>query len=86
MPAYWGAWVAGPAGIYYLAQDLDAPANAVIRYYDFATRRSSNLARFPEPLPPVGTSTWSLSPDGRFLYVVRMDRSEADLATIDFLP
>ena len=83
LAAYWGAWAVGPAGIYYLAAGPQSSANAVIRYYDFATGRSSDLAPFPDPLPPVGTSTWSLSPDGRSLYVVRMDRSDADLTVVE---
>jgi Tol biopolymer transport system component/DNA-binding winged helix-turn-helix (wHTH) protein len=82
LPGYWGAWVAGSAGVYYLAADPQSPTASVIRFHSFASNLDTDLTRFPEPLPPVGTTTWSLSPDERFLYGVRFDRSEADLVSV----
>jgi Tol biopolymer transport system component/DNA-binding winged helix-turn-helix (wHTH) protein len=79
---YWGAWTPGPAGLYYLAADPDRPTRAVIRYRDFATGRTKILTRFEGSLPPLGTSLWSLTPDGRYLYVVRLDGPEADLVRV----
>ncbi len=83
---YWGAWTAGSTGLYYLASDPVRPTRAVIRFRDFATGRTRILAPFEGLLPPLGTSLWSLTPDERSLYVVRLDGSEADLVRVPKLP
>ena len=79
---YWGAWTAGSTGLYYLASDPARPTRAVVRFQDFSTGRTKVLAQFEGLLPPLGTSLWSLTPDERYLYVVRLDGSEADLVRI----
>jgi hypothetical protein len=83
LPGYWGAWALAGKGIYFLAADEGSQARAVIRFHDFATGGSKVVAPFPGTLPAIGTSTWTLTPDEQFLYVVRVDVSMSDLNLIE---
>ncbi len=83
LPGYWGAWALAGKGIYYLAADETSPARAVIRFHDFGSGQSKIIAPFPGTLPPIGTSTWALTPDEQYLYVVRVNVSMSDLNLIE---
>jgi Tol biopolymer transport system component/DNA-binding winged helix-turn-helix (wHTH) protein len=83
LPGYWGAWALGRHGIYFLAEDEQAPGGAAILFHSFETARARRVAHYPGPLPPIGTSLWSLTPDERSLYCVRVDLSHSDLTLLD---
>lgn len=85
LPGYWGAWALGRNGIYYLAEDAQAPGGAAILFHSFGTATARRVVHFPSPLPPIGTSMWSLTPDERSLYCVRVDLSHSDLTAVDML-
>jgi Tol biopolymer transport system component/DNA-binding winged helix-turn-helix (wHTH) protein len=85
LEGYWGAWAVSPRGIYYLRANDQPGDEAAIDFFDFETRRNSRIVAFPDPLPPIGVSTWALAPDGRFLYVVRVDLSRSDLSVVEGL-
>ena len=78
----WGCWALGRNAIYYLGrQNLQSPPS--ILRFDLQTGRKQTVAPWPGPLPPIGTSLWSLTPDEGFLYVVRVDRSNSDVTLIE---
>ena len=56
------------------------PAGGV---HDFRTGRESEVVEYPEPLTPLGSGPFSLSPDARRLLCVRMDPSGADGMRVD---
>lgn len=83
LPGYWGCWAVSPAGIYYLSKDPLAPERAAVLFHAFASGKSVRVAEFPGPLPPIGTSTWSISSDERYLYCVRADQSNSDIVLVE---
>ncbi|MBS1854700.1 MAG: PD40 domain-containing protein [Acidobacteria bacterium] len=85
LSGYWGAWVAGRRGIYYLGADREHPGGAAIYLLPEGSGTAVRKARFPGPLPPIGTTMWSLTPDERYLYCVRVDRSHSDLSLVEGL-
>ena len=85
LEGYWGAWTVSQRGLYYLRLNDQPGDEAAIGFYNFRTRTSSRVAAFPDPLPPIGTTTWAITPDERFLYVVRVDMSRSDLSLVDGL-
>jgi Tol biopolymer transport system component/DNA-binding winged helix-turn-helix (wHTH) protein len=85
LQGYWGAWALSSKGIYYLKSDDQTSDEAAIYFHDFSSGQSTRVASFPDPLPPIGTTTWALTPDDRFLYVVRVDTSRSDLTLVDGL-
>jgi len=85
LEGYWGAWALSPRGLYYLRQNDRPGDEAAIFFYSFETSRSSRVTSFPDPLPPIGASTWAISPDERYLYVVRSDPSRSDLSLVNGL-
>lgn len=80
---YWGAWVTGRRGIFYLGDSAQPTGGAAVRFHPFSGGSDREIARFPGQLPPIGTSSWSLSPDERYLYCVRVDVSHSDLTQVE---
>lgn len=76
LPGYWGAWALGGKGIFYLTNQEDTPW---IYFRDFESHRDQPIAAFPSSLPPIGTSTFSLSPDEKKLLIVGADSVGADI-------
>lgn len=75
-------WDVGESGIYYLGSQSRALESQTINYHDFATGRSRQVARYPEPLSPLGSGPFSLSPDRRYLLCVRLEPSPSDLMQV----
>jgi hypothetical protein len=72
----WRAYAVLDKGIYY----IDQPAGeARLQFYDFATRRSTTVAR------PLGDVRYGLtaSPDGRTILYSRVDSSVDDLMLVE---
>ena len=83
IPGYWGAWALSVKGIYYLATDPEPLGGAAIFLQPGDGKARKRIAHFPGPLPPIGTSMWSLTPDDRYLYCVRVDLSHSDLTIVN---
>jgi hypothetical protein len=79
LPGYWGSWTVSRHGLWYLSS---GPERSFVSFLDFATGKTSRLTEFPGNLPPIGTSMWSASPDGRYLLCVRGDRSDSDVLMV----
>ncbi|MGA2147321.1 MAG: winged helix-turn-helix domain-containing protein [Bryobacteraceae bacterium] len=83
LPGYWGAWAMVREGIYFLTGDSRFPGGAAISLRSFADGRTRRITHFPGPLPSIGATMWSLTPDGHYLYCVRVDLSASDLVLVD---
>jgi hypothetical protein len=62
------------------------PAPAAAPPSDFVLPRGntdSGIASFPAPLPSIGKTAWSPSPDDRYLYCVPVDVPPSDLILVE---
>jgi Tol biopolymer transport system component len=79
VPGCTSCWALARGGIYYLGTGAESLDKQALYYYDFARKRSSQIAPYPEPIWPLGSGPFSLSPDGRKLLCVRLDSPSSDL-------
>ncbi|MGC4050667.1 MAG: hypothetical protein QM757_14930 [Paludibaculum sp.] len=83
LAGYWGAWAPGHDGVYLLAESRQPTGGAAVLFHPLNGGPDKEISRFPGQLPPIGTSSWSLSPDERYLYCVRVDVSHSDLTQVE---
>lgn len=83
LPKCSSCWAAGPEGIYYLSSGKQSFDAQVIYFHDFATGHDREILKYPEPLAPVGSGPFSLSPDLRSLLCVRVDPSNSDIMRVE---
>lgn len=76
-------WSLAPHGIYFLGSSRESFDAQVIYFHDFATGRQREIVKYPEPLSPVGSGPFSLSPDLRSLLCVRVDPSNSDILRVE---
>ncbi|MGA8593183.1 MAG: winged helix-turn-helix domain-containing protein [Bryobacteraceae bacterium] len=85
IPYCTSCWAASSTGIYYLGSA--GPANAqAIYFHNLAGGPDKLVAEYPEPVTPLGSGPFSLSPDGRSLLCVRVDHANSDVMRIDSQP
>lgn len=82
VPYCTSCWAAAPDGIYYLRSTKSVNGQAIY-FHNFASGREKLIAEYPEPLLPLGSGPFSLSPDGRYFLCVRVDPSNCDVMRID---
>jgi hypothetical protein len=58
----------------------------VIALDDYVTGKETAVTKFNGSLPPVGMSQFSISPDERFLFVVRADPVFSNIQSVDLAP
>ncbi|MGC8794163.1 MAG: TolB family protein, partial [Bryobacteraceae bacterium] len=83
LPYCSSCWVLTDRGVYYLGGREGSSGRQTLFFHDFATGRTKSLLDYPEPLSPIGSGPFSLSPDGRYLLCVRLDPSNADVYRVD---
>ena len=83
LPKCTSCWAVGQDGIYYLGSGKQSFDTQVIYFHDFATGRDREITKYPEPLAPVGSGPFSLSPDLRSLLCVRVDPSNSDIMRVE---
>lgn len=76
-------WAVATDGIYYLGSPVGSPDRQAIFFLEFATGRRRPLTEYPEPLPPIGAGPFSLSPDGRYLLLVRAEAANSDIVRVE---
>jgi len=76
-------WSLTPNGIYFLGSSRDSFDSQIIYFHDFATGRQREIVKYPEPLLPIGSGPFSLSPDLRHLLCVRVDPSNSDILRVE---
>ncbi|MGA8577850.1 MAG: LpqB family beta-propeller domain-containing protein [Bryobacteraceae bacterium] len=75
--ARWTAFQTAAAGLYYLELDREE-RTVTVRFYDFQSKKSRELVRLPVT-DPSSASTFTVSPDGRYILYPAVDRSETTL-------
>ena len=83
LPYCSSCWVLTGRGIYYLGARDGASGRQALFFHEFATGKSRPVLDYPEPLSPIGSGPFSLSPGGRSLLCVRVDPSNADVFRVD---
>lgn len=83
LPYCSSCWVLAEKGIYYLGPREGTGGRQALFFHDFATRRNLPVLDYPEPLSPIGSGPFSLSPDQRYLLCVRVDPSNADVFRVE---
>jgi len=79
-------WALTTRGIYFLGARQGSGSRQRLLFHDFATGRDNLILEYPEPLSPIGSGPFSLSPDGRHLLCVRVDPSNSDVFRVDPFP
>lgn len=83
LPNCTSCWALAEDGIYYLGSDKQSFDAQVIYFHDFATGKERAVIKYPEPLSPVGSGPFSLSPNLRSLLCVRVDPSNSDIMRVE---
>lgn len=76
-------WSLTPDGIYYLGSSRNSFDSQMIYFHDFATGRQREVVKYPEPISPIGSGPFSLSPNLRNLLCVRVDPSNSDIMRVE---
>jgi Tol biopolymer transport system component/DNA-binding winged helix-turn-helix (wHTH) protein len=79
LPYCGSCWAEGSGGIYYFGTDDATAVGQAILFHSFKSEPDRVVAEYPEPLYPIGSGPFSISPDGRYMLCVRMDSSRADV-------
>ncbi len=86
VPGCTSCWALAKSGVYYLAADKHSFDSQILYFHDFRTATSRPVTAYPEPLYPLGSGPFSLSPDGKSLLCVRVDPSESDIQFVRLDP
>ena len=83
IPNCTSCWALAPEGIYFLGSSPNSFDAQAIYLREFATGAVREIVKYPEPLAPVGSGPFSLSPDLRHLLCVRIDPSDSDILRVE---
>lgn len=76
-------WSLTADGIYFLGSIQASFDDQAIYFQEFATGRRREILKYPEPLSPVGSGPFSLSPDLRYLLCVRVEPANSDILRVE---
>ncbi len=79
VPGCTSCWSLDKGGIYYLGTRPDSLDHQALFRFDLESGKTEFIAPYPEPLWPLGSGPFSLSPDGKKLLCVRLDSPSSDL-------
>ncbi|MFN7938723.1 MAG: hypothetical protein U0R19_35665 [Bryobacteraceae bacterium] len=82
VPGCTSCWAVNAAGVYYLGSATHSFDSQILYFHDFRTGKSKEITPYPEPLWPLGSGPFSLSPDGKSLLTVRVDPTESDVQLV----
>lgn len=79
VPGCTSCWAAARGGIYLLGASPESLDTQALYYFEYSTRKKTLITGYPEPIWPLGSGPFSLSPDGKKLLCVRLDSPSSDL-------
>ncbi len=79
LPSCTSCWSLTPRGIYFLGSKRRSFDQQSLYFHDFATGHEQEIIAYPEPLTPVGSGPFSLSPDLMNLLCVRIAAANSDI-------
>ncbi len=83
VPGCSSCWASTADGIYYLGASKLSFDTQMLYYHDLKTGRDREVLPYPEPLTPLGSGPFSLSPGGRHLLCVRTHPAGADVMRVE---
>jgi Tol biopolymer transport system component/DNA-binding winged helix-turn-helix (wHTH) protein len=83
VPYCTSCWAVASGGIYYLGAKPRLWGRQAIYFRDFSNGNDRLVAEYPEPLPPIGSGPFSLSPDLKSILTVRVDPSGGDVVRVE---
>jgi Tol biopolymer transport system component len=83
VPYCTSCWAADANGIYFLGPKPHTWSRQTIYFHELHSGQERPVLEYPEPLSPIGSGPFSLSPDGRYLLCVRVDPSNADIMRVE---
>ncbi len=83
VPYCTSCWAVSSGGIYYLSAKPRLWSRQAIYFRDFSTGSDRLVAEYPEPLPPIGSGPFSLSPDLKSILTVRVEPSNSDVVKVE---
>lgn len=86
VPGCSSCWSVAENGIYYLGSDTKSLDRQILYFHDLKTGEDRTITPYPEPLWPIGSGPFSLSPDGKTLACVRVDPSNSDVRRVTPFP
>ncbi|MBL8218517.1 MAG: PD40 domain-containing protein, partial [Bryobacterales bacterium] len=82
VPGCTSCWAVNESGVYYLGAERHSFDSQILYFREFRTGKTREVTPYPEPLWPLGSGPFSLSPDGKSLLCVRVDPSESDVQLV----
>jgi Tol biopolymer transport system component/DNA-binding winged helix-turn-helix (wHTH) protein len=82
LPGCTSCWALTKDGIHYLGSDKQSFDKQILFFHDFRTSKDRVVATYPEPLWPLGSGPFSLSPDSKRLLCVRVEPSNSDVMLV----
>jgi hypothetical protein len=80
---FWGRWALNKKGIYFVDFDVPAASPRPVKFFSFATRRTTQIGTVEAGVTTVLGGGLTISPDGRWLLYAKLERNEADLMLVD---
>jgi len=80
-----GYWAVSRRGIYFIDFDVPAESPRPVRFFDFQSRRVTQVGTVENTVSWTSTPGFAVSPDGRWLLYTSLESSDADLMLIDNL-
>ncbi|HYI94451.1 MAG TPA: winged helix-turn-helix domain-containing protein [Bryobacteraceae bacterium] len=78
VPGCTSCWALVENGVYFLGSDKQSFDRQMLFFHDLRTNRDRVVAPYPEPLWPLGSGPFSISPDAQTLLSVRVEPSNSD--------
>ncbi len=78
VPGCTSCWALVEKGVYFLGSDKQSFDRQMLFFHDLRTSKDRVVAPYPEPLWPLGSGPFSISPDGKTLLCVRVEPSNSD--------
>jgi Tol biopolymer transport system component len=80
---FWGRWALNKKGIYFVDFGVPAASPRPVKFFSFATRRTTQIGTVEAAVTPVLGGGLTISPDGHWLLYAKLERDEADLMLVD---
>jgi Tol biopolymer transport system component len=78
-----GYWAVARSGIYFIDFDVPSEAARPMRFFDFQSRRVTQLGTVENTVRWTNTPGFAISPDGRWLLYTSLESTDADLMLVD---
>jgi Tol biopolymer transport system component len=78
-----GYWAVAPHGIYFIDFDVPSDAPRPVKFFDFRSRRVTQIGAVENTVAWTNTPGFAISPDGRWLLYSSLESTDADLMLVD---